>query len=83
MLYDQLFEALYYDCCTVQLDSCYCWLLMTFFDRGMIVADFRQDRMMDLGRDKVKIFVKSWFACSFSTHPVTPSGPGVFLGSSL
>lgn len=55
-------------------------LLMTgFFGSRMIVADSKQDWMID----RLKIFVKtseSWSSHSSSTRPVIPPGPGTFLG---
>ncbi|XP_016382121.1 uncharacterized protein LOC107719253 [Sinocyclocheilus rhinocerous] len=54
-----------------------------FFGSGIIAADFRQDGMVAVDRDMLKIFVKtaeSWSAHSLSALPVTPCGPAAFLG---
>lgn len=45
--------------------------MVAFFGSGMVVADFRQDGMMDLDQDRLKIFVKnleSWLSHNFNTN---------------
>lgn len=54
-----------------------------FFGSWIIAADFRQDGMVAVDRDMLKIFVKiaeSWSAQSLNTFPITPCGPAAFFG---